>query len=172
MKTYGENEIETLKSQLDDLELRLEEISENVESISSKMNSSEYDALSSTVSKVREDVNRVSLDLSETHSLINGLSMRVASLEDQYKEIAGKVDAISTGVSKDLSDQLMAERWDAESRESKMEAKIDELEAEVQLQRDFISNAEKKSNTATTLGIVGILVGIAGALAGIFLSLK
>lgn len=53
-----------------------------------------------------------------------------------------------------------------------MEAKIDELEAEVQLQRDFISNAEKKSNTATTLGIVGILVGIAGALAGIFLSLK
>ena len=46
---------------------------------------------------------------------------------------------------------------------------IDELEAEVQLQRDFISNAEKKSDTATTLGIVGILVGIAGALAGIFL---
>ena len=70
MKTYGENEIETLKAQLDDLELRLEEISENVESISSKMNSSEYDALSSTVWKVREDVNRVSLDLSETHSLI------------------------------------------------------------------------------------------------------
>lgn len=172
VKTYGENEIETLKSQLDDLDLRLEEISENVESISSKMNSSEYDALSSTVSKVREDINRVSLDLSETHSLINGLSMRVASLEDQYKEIAGKVDAISTGVSKDLSDQLLAERWDAESRESKMEAKIDELEAEVQLQRDFISNAEKKSNTATTLGIVGILVGIAGALVGIFLSLK
>lgn len=171
-KTYGENELETLKSQLDSVELRLKEISENVQGISSKMNSSEYDALASTVSKVREDVNRVSLDLSETHSLINGLSMRVASLEEQYKEIAGKVDTISTGVSKDLSDQLLAERWDAESRESKMEAKIDELEAEVQLQRDFISNAEKKSNTATTLGIVGILVGIAGALAGIFLSLK
>lgn len=171
-KTYGENEIETLKSQLDNVEFRLKEIFDNVQSISSKMNSAEYDVLASTVSKVREDINRVSLDLSETHSLINGLSMRVASLEEQYKEIAGKVDTISTGVSKDLSDQLLAERWDAESRESKMEAKIDELEAEVQLQRDFISNAEKKSNTATTLGIVGILVGIAGALAGIFLSLK
>ena len=98
--------------------------------------------------------------IAEINTAIEGLNKRLASME---LVLQGSVDELR----KRFADDLVAERWEAEAREVKLQSMIEELQARVER-----LEGQKASQPTGTMGsgaIIGVLAVVAAIVAAIAL---
>jgi len=98
--------------------------------------------------------------IAEINTAIDGLNKRLASME---LVLQGSVDELR----KRFADDLVAERWEAEAREVKLQSMIEELQARVER-----LEGQKASQPTGTMGsgaIIGVLAVVAAIVAAIAL---
>ncbi len=99
--------------------------------------------------------------IAEVNTAIEGLNKRLASMELMLQ---GSVDELR----KRFADDLVAERWEAEAREVKLQSMIEELQARVD--RLEGQKASQPTGTMSSGAAIGILAVVAAIVAAIALS--
>jgi hypothetical protein len=99
--------------------------------------------------------------IAEVNAAIEGLNERLASIELMLQ---GSVDELR----KRFADDLVAERWEAEAREVRLQSMIEELQARV----DRLEGQKASQPTGTMSGgaVIGVLAVVAAIVAAIALS--
>jgi hypothetical protein len=99
--------------------------------------------------------------IAEVNAAIEGLNERLASMELMLQ---GSVDELR----KRFADDLVAERWEAEAREVRLQSMIEELQARV----DRLEGQKASQPTGTMSGgaVIGVLAVVAAIVAAIALS--
>ena len=98
--------------------------------------------------------------IAEINTAIEGLNKRLASME---LVLQGSVDELR----KRFADDLVAERWEAEAREVKLQSMIEELQARVE--RLEGQKASQPTGTMSSGAVIGVLAVVAAIVAAIAL---
>jgi len=99
--------------------------------------------------------------IAEVNTAVEGLNKRLASMELMLQ---GSVDELR----KRFADDLVAERWEAEAREVRLQSMIEELQARVD--RLEGQKASQPTGTMSSGAIIGVLAVVAAIVAAIALS--
>ncbi len=99
--------------------------------------------------------------IAEVNTAVEGLNKRLASMELMLQ---GSVDELR----KRFADDLVAERWEAEAREVRLQSMIEELQARVD--RLEGQKASQPTGTMSSGAVIGVLAVVAAIVAAIALS--
>ncbi|MEA4882851.1 MAG: S-layer homology domain-containing protein [Clostridia bacterium] len=112
--------------------------------------------------KTRDSLNRTSLSLSEAQASIQSINTRIASIDERLASMERMMQGSVDELKKRFADDLVAERWEAEAREIKLQSRIEELEGRVGRLEGLKAEADA---AAAKGGSAGLWIGLAAAAA-------